>query len=289
MSPCDGLSGSKHKSGLDNIHIAVIALGSLLFTLILVVLIIYLCVTGQERERKNVEMLDQEGTSFLFNKIIEATENLNEKYIIGRGSHGTVYKAFLGPDMVYAVKKLEFGGNTGANESMISEVQTLGKIRHRNLVKLNDFWLRESYGLILYDYMKNGSLRDLLQRTDPRSLPWDVRYKIALGIAHGLAYLHFDCHPVIVHRDIKPENILLDSEMEPHISDFGIAKLLNQSSTAVQSLAVPGTTGYIAPGRILVLPLYLTPFILLFCFACSIICRLIRLLNSEFAQNCVEK
>lgn len=244
IKPCDGLG---RKSALDSIHIALITLGSSLFSVLLAIAIFYICVRSRGRQNEDVELSNQEGTSFLFNKLMEATENLNEKYIIGRGAHGTVYKASLGSEKIYAVKKLDFGGKTGANESMIREVQTLGKIRHRNLVKLEGFWLRKGYGLILYQYMENGSLRDVLQLTDPLLLPWAVRYKIAIGMAQGLAYLHFDCHPAIIHRDIKPENVLLDSNMEPHISDFGIAKLLNQSPTPIQSLAVPGTTGYIAP------------------------------------------
>lgn len=237
------------KSSLDSIHIAIIVLATMLFVLLLVLMICYICVRCRGRQKEDIEMLNEEGTSFLLNKIMEATDNLNEKYIIGRGAHGTVFKACLGPEKVYAVKKLEFGGKTTANNCMIREVQTLGKIRHRNLVKLEAFWLRKGYGLILYNYMESGSLRDLLQSTEPLLLTWDVRYKIALGMAQGLAYLHFDCHPAIIHRDIKPENILLDSDLEPHISDFGIAKYLNQSSTSMQSLAVLGTTGYIAPGE----------------------------------------
>ena len=132
---------------------------------------------------------------------------------------------------------------------MVREIQTIGKVKHRNLVKLEDFWLRNGYGLMLYSYMPNGSLHDVLHRINPQpNLEWNVRYKIALGTAQGLAYLHFDCNPSIVHRDIKPMNILLDSDMEPHISDFGIAKLLDQSSSVPTSI-VQGTIGYIAPGN----------------------------------------
>ncbi|MCL7032212.1 hypothetical protein MKW94_028468 [Papaver nudicaule] len=96
--------------------------------------------------------------------------------------------------------------------------------------------------------MQNGSLHDVLHEISPRPvLNWDVRYKIALGIAHGIEYLHYDCSPTIVHRDIKPKNILLDSDMEPHTSDFSIAKLIDHSSASVHSISVMGTVGYIPP------------------------------------------
>ncbi|KAI9070943.1 hypothetical protein K1719_047093 [Acacia pycnantha] len=177
---------------------------------------------------------------------MEATANLSDRFIIGRGAHGVVYKASLDSGQVFAVKKLAFSGNKG--KSMDREIQTLGKIRHRNLVKLENFWMRKDFGLILYTYMPNGSLHEVLhEKHPPLSLEWNVRYKIAIGIAHGLAYLHYDCDPPIVHRDIKPKNILLDSDMKPHIADFGIAKLLDQSSASAPSIFVPGTVGYIAP------------------------------------------
>ncbi|KAL0441282.1 UNVERIFIED_CONTAM: Receptor-like protein kinase [Sesamum radiatum] len=133
---------------------------------------------------------------------------------------------------------------------MIREIQTIGKVRHRNLIRLEDFWLRKEYGFLLYNYMKNGSLHDVLHETrPPLLLEWNIRYKIALGTAQGLSYLHFDCDPAIIHRDIKPMNILLDSELEPHISDFGVAKLLDESVTSTPSSMVQGTIGYMAPER----------------------------------------
>ncbi|KOM47532.1 hypothetical protein LR48_Vigan07g123600 [Vigna angularis] len=164
-------------------------------------------------------------------------------------AHRIVYKVVIGPDKAFAMKKIRFTTSQGKNSSTAREIQTLGKIRHRNLVKLEDFWLRKDCGLILYSYMANGSLHDVLHERAPTpTLKWNVWYKIAVGIAHGLAYLHYDCDPPIVHRDIKPSNILLDSDMVPHIADFGIAKLLEQSSPASNtSIAVHGTIGYIAP------------------------------------------
>ena len=110
---------------------------------------------------------------------MEATENLNEKYELGRGANGTVYKASLSADKVYAVKKLVFGVQKGSNMSFVREIQTVGTIRHRNLVKLVNFWLRNDYGLILYEFMECGSLRDVLHAMKPASV---LEWKTSIGL-----------------------------------------------------------------------------------------------------------
>nr|CAD1825531.1 unnamed protein product [Ananas comosus var. bracteatus] len=239
-------SSSSSTKGSDKIKIVLIVVGSVLFCAL--VLLMLSCSARKCKRTKTDEGPSlHEGSSFLFNKVMEATENLNDKYAVGRGAHGTVYKASLSPAKVYAIKKLDFASQKGANLSMEREIRTLGRIRHRNLVKLTNFWLRSDYGLILYEYMDNGSLHDVLHEIEPAPvLEWKVRYKIALGIAQGLAYLHDDCRPAIIHCDIKPRNILLDNDMEPHISDFGIAKLIDQFS-ASQCSAIMGTIGYMSP------------------------------------------
>ncbi|RXH90371.1 hypothetical protein DVH24_032728 [Malus domestica] len=246
FKPCN--SPPSNRKGLSKVQIAFIALGSSIFVVFVLYGLIYLFL-WRKKAKHDLEISAQEGPSALLNKVLEATENLNGHYIIGRGAHGTVYKASLATDKDYAVKKLQFAGHEGTRLSMVREIQTLGSIRHRNLVRLEDFWLRKDHGLILYRYMQNGSLHDVLHEIEPQpTLEWSVRYRIALGTAYGLEYLHYDCDPPIVHRDIKPMNILLDSDMEPHIADFGIAKLLDhQSSAPTTSIAVVGTTGYIAP------------------------------------------
>ncbi|KAL6996154.1 hypothetical protein U1Q18_006292 [Sarracenia purpurea var. burkii] len=233
--------------GFSKLQIALIAIGSSLFVVLVLFGLSYVFIwLRKPREEDNISA-EKGAFTKLINKIMEVTDNLNERNVIGRGAHGTVYKASM-PDKVYAVKKLVFAGLKGGSTSMVQELQTVGKVRHRNLIRLEDFWLRKDYGLILYDYMPNGSLHDVLHDLKPPpTLDWNFRYKIALGIAQGLAYLHHDCDPAIVHRDIKPMNILLDSDMEPHISDFGIAKLLDHSSASTPSSMVPGTIGYIAP------------------------------------------
>ncbi|KAK4269560.1 hypothetical protein QN277_022701 [Acacia crassicarpa] len=243
LKPCD--DRLKNQKGLSKVQVAMISLGSSIFFGLLLLGVVYMCVCSRKSKQED-DISAREGNSLLLNKVMEATANLSDRFIIGRGAHGVVYKASLDSGEVFAVKKLAFSGNKG--KSMDREIQTLGKIRHRNLVKLEDFWTRKDFGLILYTYMQNGSLHEVLhEKHPPPSLEWNVRYKIAIGVAHGLAYLHYDCDPPIVHRDIKPKNILLDSDMEPHIADFGIAKLLDQSSASAPSISVPGTVGYIAP------------------------------------------
>ncbi|XP_065853960.1 receptor-like protein kinase isoform X2 [Euphorbia lathyris] len=235
------------RKGLGRVDIAMIALVSVVAVFILV----FACVFAfHQRQKKDTEIASaEEGPASLLSKVMEATENLNDSYIIGRGCHGTVYKAALNEDGLFAVKRIAFSDHKGGNKSMIREIKTIGKIRHRNLIRLEQFWLRKDYGLILYTYMENGSLHDVLHGfVQSAGLEWNVRYRIAIGTANALAYLHYDCDPPVVHRDIKPENILLDSDMEPHISDFGIAKLLeHQCSASENSTVVMGTTGYIAP------------------------------------------
>ncbi|KAI3857321.1 hypothetical protein MKX03_028981 [Papaver bracteatum] len=232
FSVCD--QRSNHE-GLSRTKIVLKALAALL-TCVLVVLILAFVFMGHRYPEKRIDMLKGEGASSLLNKVMVATENLNERFIIGRGAHGIVFKASLSADEVYALKKLEFIGNKGASVSMIREIKTVWEIRHRNLVRLEDFWLRKDYGLILYKYMQNGSLHDVLHEISPQPvLDWDVRY------------LHYDCNPTIVHRDIKPKNILLDADMEPRISDFGIAKLIDHSSASIHSISVMGTVEYIPP------------------------------------------
>lgn len=200
-----------------------------------------------ESKLRPVEEVTALEMSSKLNQILQATENLNERYVIGRGSQGIVYRVELPSGQVYALKRIPFSDEDTEKMRMIREIQTVGKVRHRNLVKLLEFWVRKECGFILYEYMPNGSLDDVLHEMKPPPLlGWDVRYRIAIGTAHGLSYLHHDCRPAIIHRDIKPRNILLDSDMEPRISDFGIARLLDMRSLS-SNTSVHGTFGYMAP------------------------------------------
>ncbi|XP_010501502.1 PREDICTED: leucine-rich repeat receptor-like protein kinase PEPR2 [Camelina sativa] len=244
------LKSCKGQAKLSTWKIALIAAGSFISVLALLfalVLVFRCCKRGAKKEDANNVLAEEEGISLLLNKVLAVTDNLDDKYIIGRGAHGVVYRASLGSGEEYAVKKLNFAEHVRANQNMKREIETIGLVRHRNLIRLERFWMRKEDGLMLYQYMPNGSLHDVLHRRNQGEaiLDWSARFNIALGIAHGLAYLHHDCHPPIIHRDIKPENILMDLDMEPHIGDFGLSRILDDST--VSTATVTGTTGYIAP------------------------------------------
>lgn len=182
----------------------------------------------------------------VYDDIMRMTENLSEKYIIGYGASSTVYKCVLKNCKPVAIKKL-YSHYPQSLKEFETELETVGSIKHRNLVSLQGYSLSPSGNLLFYDYMDNGSLWDLLHgHAKKKKLDWDTRLKIALGAAQGLAYLHHDCSPRIIHRDVKSSNILLDKEFEPHLTDFGIAKSVCASKSHT-STYVMGTIGYIDP------------------------------------------
>ncbi|KAK7343630.1 hypothetical protein VNO77_12528 [Canavalia gladiata] len=179
------------------------------------------------------------------NDIMRSTENLHEKYIIGCGASSTVYKCVLKNSRPIAIKRL-YNQHAHNLREFETELETIGCIRHRNLVTLHGYGLTPHGNLLFYDYMANGSLWDLLHGPLKVKLDWETRLRIAVGAAEGLAYLHHDCNPRIVHRDVKSSNILLDENFEAHLSDFGTAKCISTTRTHA-STYVLGTIGYIDP------------------------------------------
>ncbi|XP_062188621.1 receptor-like protein kinase HSL1 [Phragmites australis] len=188
----------------------------------------------------------------------EILDCLDEDNVVGSGASGKVYKAVLSNGEVVAVKKLwhgaikkdtENGGEgSSADDSFEAEVKTLGKIRHKNIVKLWCCCIHKDCKLLVYEYMPNGSLGDVLHSSKAGLLDWPTRYKIALDAAEGLSYLHHDCVPSIVHRDVKSNNILLDAEFGARVADFGVAKVVEATGCAPKSMSViAGSCGYIAP------------------------------------------
>lgn len=177
--------------------------------------------------------------------------SLKESNIIGAGATGTVYKAeILRSNIVVAVKKLWRSGTdieAASDDDLVGEVRLLGRLRHRNIVRLLGFLHNKTNMMIVYEFMQNGNLGEALHGKQAGNLlvDWVSRYNIALGVAQGLAYLHHDCHPPIIHRDVKSTNILLDANLEARIADFGLARMMLRKNETVSVVA--GSYGYIAP------------------------------------------
>ncbi|CAO2835352.1 unnamed protein product [Amaranthus hypochondriacus] len=174
--------------------------------------------------------------------------NLDEKNLVGCGGTGKVYRLDLKKNGgIVAVKQLWKGPSI---KVLSAEINILGTIRHRNILKLYACLLRGNTAFLVFEYMEMGNLFQVLHREIKGGQPeldWYKRYKIGLGVAKGLCYLHHDCSPPIIHRDIKCTNILLDKDYEPKIADFGVARATDESSDSSEFNCFAGTHGYMAP------------------------------------------
>ncbi|CAM0882699.1 unnamed protein product [Alopecurus aequalis] len=185
------------------------------------------------------------GGTFGYDELAAATDGFSEANLLGQGGFGYVYKGTVRGQEV-AIKKLRAGSGQGHREFR-AEVDIISRVHHKNLVSLVGFCIHAEQRLLVYEYVPNKTLEYNLHEASGRSaLDWPRRWKIAVGSAKGLAYLHEDCHPKIIHRDIKAANILLDYNYEPKVADFGLAKCQEIEQTAV-STRVMGTFGYLAP------------------------------------------
>lgn len=178
---------------------------------------------------------------FSYKELHAATKGFSEK--LGHGGFGAVFQGELSDSSLVAVKRLDRPG--GGEKEFRAEVCTIGNIQHINLVRLRGFCCENSHRLLVYDYMSKGPLSVYLRR-DSQTLSWDLRFRIAMGVARGIAYLHEECRNCIIHCDIKPENILLDGDYSAKVSDFGLAKLLGRDFSRVLA-TMRGTWGYVAP------------------------------------------
>ncbi|KAI3810400.1 hypothetical protein L1987_20012 [Smallanthus sonchifolius] len=181
--------------------------------------------------------------------VADVLECIKDGNVIGRGGAGIVYHGKMPNGTEIAVKKLVGFGNTSHDHGFRAEIRTLGNIRHRNIVRLLAFCSNKDTNLLVYEYMRNGSLGEALHAKikSNRILGWNLRYKISIEAALGLCYLHHDCSPLIVHRDVKSNNILLNSNYEAHVADFGLAKYLVDGGASECMSAIAGSYGYIAP------------------------------------------
>ncbi|KAI4376048.1 hypothetical protein MLD38_013846 [Melastoma candidum] len=187
------------------------------------------------------------GRWYALKELEVATGGFSEENIIGEGGYGIVYRGVLEDGSVVAVKNL-LNNKGQAEKEFKVEVEAIGKVRHKNLVGLLGYCAEGAQRMLVYEYVDNGNLEQWLHgdvgSTSP--LTWEIRMKIAVGTAKGLAYLHEGLEPKVVHRDVKSSNILLDRKWNPKVSDFGLAKLLGSEATYVTT-RVMGTFGYVSP------------------------------------------
>ncbi|XP_026432351.1 MDIS1-interacting receptor like kinase 2-like [Papaver somniferum] len=267
MRSCNSSSTNRRKEiksdKLAVMKILVPLFGSL-FILFLVLAVVF---CFRKRFSRNVEHPDQTKSTIntgknlfsiwnydgklVFEDILEATENFDTKYCIGTGGYGSVYKAVLSTRQVVAVKKLHFPDEDSEMvdlKSFESEVHALTETRHRNIVKLFGFCsnTERRISFLVYEFIERGSLKHVLSDGERAAeFGWRKRIRFIKGTSDAIAYMHHDCIPAIVHRDISSNNILLDSDYEARISDFGTARILKQDSSNWTSLA--GTYGYVSP------------------------------------------
>ncbi|XP_027174163.1 MDIS1-interacting receptor like kinase 2-like [Coffea eugenioides] len=183
-----------------------------------------------------------------YEDIIKATNDFDVSYCIGTGGYGSVYRARLPSGKVVALKKLHRleGENPNFDKSFRNEADMLSKIRHRNIVTLFGFCLHKRCMFLIYEYMDRGSLFFILRdETEAVELDWIKRVNLIKGIASALSYLHHDCDPPVIHRDVSSNNILLNSQLEATLSDFGTARILELDSS--NQTVIAGTFGYMAP------------------------------------------
>ncbi|XP_022895467.1 G-type lectin S-receptor-like serine/threonine-protein kinase LECRK3 [Olea europaea var. sylvestris] len=199
---------------------------------------------GRYKKISHVELIEGVGLrAFTYPELLEATNEFKEE--LGRGASGTVYKGILSDNRsIVAVKRLDKELEEGEKE-FETEMKVIGKTHHRNLVKLLGYCHEGANWLLVYEYMKNGSLADILFNHENR-LCWEERIRVACDIARGVLYLHEECETQIIHCDIKPQNILMDEHRCAKISDFGLAKLLKKDQTNTYT-GIRGTLGYVAP------------------------------------------
>ncbi|XP_038691684.1 cold-responsive protein kinase 1-like isoform X2 [Tripterygium wilfordii] len=176
-----------------------------------------------------------------------ATENFSPVNKIGEGGFGSVYKGRLRDGTMAAIKVLSAESSQGVRE-FLTEINMIADVEHDNLVKLHGCCVEGNHRILVYGYLDNNSLAQTLLGGSSSSIQfsWQIRTRICIGIAQGLAFLHEEIQPRIVHRDIKASNILLDKDLRPKISDFGLAKLFPSNQTHI-STRVAGTVGYLAP------------------------------------------
>ncbi|XP_035549619.1 probable leucine-rich repeat receptor-like serine/threonine-protein kinase At3g14840 isoform X3 [Juglans regia] len=229
--------------------VGILVAGAFVIILFVVAILWWKGCLGQRSSATDHDLrdLDLKTGTFTLRQIKTATNNFDEANKIGEGGFGSVYKGLLSDGTMMAVKQLSSKSKQG-NREFLNEIGMISALQHPHLVKLYGCCVEGNQLLLVYEYMENNSLARVLFGPEEYQLQldWPTRHRICVGIARGLAYLHEESRLKIVHRDIKSTNVLLDKNLNPKISDFGMAKLDEEDNTHI-STRIAGTYGYMAP------------------------------------------
>ncbi|CAN1843820.1 Cysteine-rich receptor-like protein kinase 8 [Linum perenne] len=243
-------SATSHEKGSQTIVKVVVPVALIVIAVALVLILIpgtYYCFFGRRDRRIKDDDSSSETLSIPFTVLQEATCKFSDENKLGQGGFGVVYKGKMLDGKDVAVKRLLTSSSQGLEE-LKTEVMLVAKLEHTNLVRLLGFCIQGKEKLLVYEYLPSGSLDHLLFDKRKKSrLNWETRYKIIVGIARGMQYLHEDSRLNIIHRDLKGGNILLDEYMNPKISDFGTARLFSGTQSHIITSRVAGTRGYMSP------------------------------------------
>ncbi|KAK2986929.1 hypothetical protein RJ640_009072 [Escallonia rubra] len=221
------------------------------------VTLVFLFISGAihvKRRIENMEALEDweveyGARRFKYSDLVAATGGFGERNLIGTGGFGKVYKGIVpSTGLEVAIKRIAQDSRQGMKE-FVAEITSMGRLRHRNLVQLHGWCRRQDDLLLVYDYVPHGSLDDVLfdnPQQKKKKLTWEQRYKILIGVAQALLYLHEECEQLVLHRDVKPSNVLIDADLNAKLGDFGLARI-NQHGIHPQTTHVVGTLGYLAP------------------------------------------
>ncbi|XP_068665814.1 probably inactive leucine-rich repeat receptor-like protein kinase At5g48380 [Aristolochia californica] len=245
------------------------AVGGVIFAVLVVGIILYLClrrvfIIGKKEDDPEgnkwtkgirgskgikVSTFEKSVSKMKLRDLMKATDNFNKNNIIASGRTGSIYKGTLPDHSFLSIKRLR--DSRHSEKEFMSEMRTLGAVKHRNLVPLLGVCIAKRERFLIYRHMPNGSLYHQLHEKAPgeKVLDWAVRLKVGIGAAKGLAWLHHSCNPRILHRNISSKCILLDDDYEPKISEFGLARLMNPVDTHLSTFVNGefGDLGYVAP------------------------------------------
>ena len=260
LPPCP-IKGRKHAKQ-HNFRLIVVIVSVVSFLLILSFIITIYCMRKRNQKRSfdspTIDQLDKVS----YQELLQGTDGFSDRNLIGSGSFGSVFKGNLvSGDNVVAVKVLNLQ-KKGAHKSFTVECNALKNIRHRNLVKVltccsSTDYKGQEFKALVFEYMKNGSLEkwlhpEILNAEPPTTLDLGHRLNIIIDVASALHYLHRECEQLVLHCDLKPSNVLLDDDMVSHLSDFGIARLVQAiggtSQKETSTTGIKGTIGYAPPG-----------------------------------------